>query len=435
MFLNCTKLVGGSGTRYDGNHTYAGYAHIDGGLNNPGYLTQVGEAYAVYTSSNSTLTFYYDKLRSTREDTYGMNDNPPGWWRISGSITSVVFDSSFANARPTTCFGWFRDMENLTSITGLNYLNTTDVTYMGAMFLNCTSLTSLDLSRFNTSKVTEMYNMFNGCSNLTTIYGGYGWNTDAVTSSDGMFLGCTQLVGGNGTTYDASHVDAAYACIDGGTDNPGYFTEKFEVYAVYTSSNSTLTFYYDPLRITRTGAVYDLNTETNNPGWYTNRTNITSVVFNSSFADARPTSCHYWFCGMENLTSIEGMEYFNTANVTYMYYMFANCSKLTSLDLSNFNTAKAKYMGFMFYGCSGLTNLDLSSFNTAKVWSMVGMFEDCSNLTTIYVGDGWSTAAVTSSGNMFSGCTKLVGGDGTTYNAAHVDVAYAHIDGNGGNKR
>jgi hypothetical protein len=41
-----------------------------------------------------------------------------------------------------------------------------------------------------------------------------------------MFNYSTRLVGGQGTTYDANHVDAAYAHIDGGTSNPGYFTDK-----------------------------------------------------------------------------------------------------------------------------------------------------------------------------------------------------------------
>ena len=41
-----------------------------------------------------------------------------------------------------------------------------------------------------------------------------------------MFSNCHNLVGGMGTTYDASHVDAAYAHIDGGPSNPGYLTEK-----------------------------------------------------------------------------------------------------------------------------------------------------------------------------------------------------------------
>ena len=86
-------------------------------------------------------------------------------------------------------------------------------------------------------------------------------------------------------------------------------------------------------------------------------------------------------------------------------------------------------MSWMFNRCSGLTSLDLSSFNTANLAATYGMFNECSNLTTIYVGDGWNTDYVTSYGQMFYLCDKLVGGAGTTYDDSHTGIEYAHIDG------
>ncbi|MBQ9666026.1 MAG: BspA family leucine-rich repeat surface protein [Bacteroidaceae bacterium] len=38
MFRGCTSLVGGEGTTYNTNHTDGGYAHVDGGIDNPGYF-------------------------------------------------------------------------------------------------------------------------------------------------------------------------------------------------------------------------------------------------------------------------------------------------------------------------------------------------------------------------------------------------------------
>ena len=67
--------------------------------------------------------------------------------------------------------------------------------------------------------------MFCYSPDLTTIYVGSGWTTAAVTQSVEMFLNCDGIVGSQGTTYDASHIDKAYAHIDGGPGNPGYFTE------------------------------------------------------------------------------------------------------------------------------------------------------------------------------------------------------------------
>jgi surface protein len=393
------------------------------------------EAYANYTPSNTTLTFYYDNQRNRRTGTtYDLNtgSTQPEWIAINSSLTKVIFDSSFAGARPTSTYYWFNGTEGLQSITGIEYLNTSEVTNMTYMFANCEHLTSLDVSRFNTAKVTSMNNMFYYCSNLTslnlasfntanvkdmrnmfmtckkleTIYVGGGWSTKNVTMSNNMFKNCTNLKGGQGTTYDASHVDMTYAHIDGGTSNPGYFTAAPEAYACYTSSNKTLTFYYDTQRSSRSGTNYDLNTGANDPGWYSDgtRDNVTKVVFDPSFAEARPTTTYAWFSWLENLQSITGMkEYLNTSEVTNMTWMFERCK--------------------------ALTRLDLSSFNTSKAYDMSGMFYECSNLQTIYVGNGWSTSAVTNSSDMFLKCTSLVGGKGTTYNASHIDKAYAHIDG------
>jgi surface protein len=152
---------------------------------------------------------------------------------------------------------------------------------------------------------------------------------------------------------------------------------------------------------------------------------LTNVVFDRSFANARPTSTFGWFSWAPNLVSITGMEYLNTSEVTNMASMFSNATKLASVDLSHLNTSKVTKMFFMFDECRELTSLDLSSFNTDRVTTMQSMFEGCTKLRTIYVGSEWTTAALTTSTNMFENCTSLVGGMGTTYDANHTDKTYA----------
>ena len=205
-----------------------------------------------------------------------------------------------------------------------------------------------------------------------------------------------------------------------------------EAYACYTSSNTTLTFYYDNLRSSRTGVTYDLNTDDNVTDWENDgiSVSVTKVVFDPSFAGARPTTTYSWFYGMVNLQSITGMSYLNTSETTNMAYIFCGCNQLTNIDVSHFNTSKVTDMSGMFANSTGLTSLDLSSFNTSKVTNMGWMFNKCSNLRTVYVGNGWSTASVTSSSGMFYNCTNLVGGQGTTWNSSNpTDKTYAHIDG------
>ena len=398
------------------------------------------EAYACYTPENTTLTFYYDDQRNSREcTTYDLNTGfiNPGWIidGTNANVTKVVFDPSFADVRPTSTYTWFYLMRNLQSITGISYLNTSQVTNMGYMFKSCSSLTSLDLTHFNTESLISMNEMFYYCIglteldlssfntanvvnmeymfgeayNLTRIVVGDEWSTTAVTNSEGMFNRCNNLVGSMGTTYDANHTDKTYAHIDGGPSNPGYLSGKTEAYAVYTAENTTLTFYCDNQRNSRPGTTYNLNEDSNKPGWYDDdiQSSVTQVVFDPSFAAAYPTTTSSWFRGMYRLQStsaISGMEYLNTDEVTNMSYMF--------------------------YQCSSLTGLDLSHFNTAKVTDMTSMFEFCSQLFLVYVGSAWNTDAVTQSSRMFIGCYSLKGGQGTYFSSNNPkDKTYAHIDG------
>lgn len=220
---------------------------------------KAANAYACFTSADSTLSFFYDSYSSSRPgQVFDLvaGDQLPTWGysSISNQVAHVAFDPSFASARPLSTYKWFDNMPNLRTIQGLNYLNTSEVTNMAWMFSNCKYLTSLDLSKFDTSNVTDMsamfygcsrletidlssfntaslvgsYTMFYGCNHLQTIYAGNGWSTASIAISSNMFFGCFGIVGGQGTTYDENHTDKAYARIDGGSSNPGYFTGKFE---------------------------------------------------------------------------------------------------------------------------------------------------------------------------------------------------------------
>lgn len=200
-----------------------------------------------------------------------------------------------------------------------------------------------------------------------------------------------------------------------------------EPYVVYTPDNTTLTFYYG----TKPSGAYGLNDGQTLTEWDDINPYVTRVIFDPSFAHARPISTAYWFSDMYNLTTIEGINYLNTSEVDRMSYMFSNCKKLTNLDLRGFNTSKVTSFQLMFNDCTNLTSLDLSSFNTSKTLIMFKMFYRCSNLTTIFVSNNWTTQALfpSHSSDVFTGCTRLVGGAGTTYDPNHVDFNYAHIDG------
>ena len=128
------------------------------------------EAYAVLSEDEKTLTFCYDDLRSTitTGTVYELpNVSLPGW-TSDGKLTieKVVFTDAFEDARPVSTYCWFYNQSNLTTIEGIENLNTSKVENMMKMFQNCSKLKSLNLSEFVTSKVVDMSSMFKGCQSL-----------------------------------------------------------------------------------------------------------------------------------------------------------------------------------------------------------------------------------------------------------------------------
>ena len=300
----------------------------------------------------------------------------------------------------------FRGCSALTSL-DLSNFNTEKVESMGNMFEGCSALTSLDLSNFNTKKVLYMNSMFQACSALTTIYVSDEFVTTKVRIGSDMFSGCTNLKG-----YDSSKTDHTFA--NCGTD--GYFTPGC-AYAEFDNATGTLTFRYKGVK---PEGAYGLNEGRNLPDWNNLGTNVKKVVFDASFASARPTNCYGWFKDFTNLTTIEGFEYLNTENVTNMTGVFNGCSALTSLDLTNFNTAKVTDMKLLFANCSALESLDLSMFNTENVTSMPSMFNGATNLKTLNVSN-FNTEKVNNMGHMFANCPNLTSLDLSSFNTKGVE--------------
>ncbi|WP_081836773.1 BspA family leucine-rich repeat surface protein [Bacteroides sp. Ga6A2] len=286
------------------------------------------EAYAVMSPDSTTLTFYYDNQKASRqgtvyeiekdiattlvvhtqqkETTYEMKKKyiNPKWVKLTEdslpdneNFTTVVFDNSFKNARPESCRYWFAGFRSLTKIEGISNLNTSNVTNMYGMFYNCKSLTKLDVRNFDTSKVTNMGGMFFDCICLTELDVS-NFNTSKVTDMHGMFFDCICL-----TELDVSNF---------------------------------------------------------------NTSNVTDMLG--------------MFSNCENLTSID-VSRFDTSNVTDMSWMFDDCKSLTSIDVSNFNTSKVTYMHGMFRDCEILKTIYVGKgWNTSKIEDSENMFENCINL-------------------------------------------------------
>ena len=158
--------------------------------------------------------------------------------------------------------------------------------------------------------------------------------------------------------------------------------------------------------------------------WNEKRNSIKHVEFGESVA---LTSTAFLFVDHYNLESVDFTN-LDTSSVTTMRHMFDDCTKLSALDVTSFDTSSVVDMSYMFYNCSLLTELNLTSFDTGSVTDMSGMFRECSALTTIDVSNDFDVSGVTTSENMFGGCTSLIGSGGTAYDPSHTDKTYAKID-------
>ena len=136
-----------------------------------------------------------DIEKENNRDKKNSSGNIEWSWEV---VKKVQFDNGYtSNVHPTSCAYWFKDF---------------------------TSLKTIDLSSIDMSNVTNMTEMFSGCNNLSTILVSHEWKPNPTILGDNMFDGCTEIIGDKGTTYNSSKTDITYAYIDGGTEQPGYFT-------------------------------------------------------------------------------------------------------------------------------------------------------------------------------------------------------------------
>lgn len=237
-FASCPSLTGGQGTTFISHlplYNNYQYAHIDGGPSNPGYFTEKipfelgtpdvdGNAFAVYYKATKNLSFYKrDTLpTSTQVETvypideancaYG-NGAP---WGGNSIMSVTVVDEGI---QPTSLDGWFMFPATSFDVAKLDVhkVASANVAFAGS------NATVLDLSTWNVANLTEAEQMFAGTYSLTTVYANESWNGVAGPTT---FFECPSIVGEQGSRPSQYGYSGAYARIDGGADNPGYFTAK-----------------------------------------------------------------------------------------------------------------------------------------------------------------------------------------------------------------
>ena len=263
---------------------------------------------AEYNAKNTTLTF--KKVIDANISDIGNNsvivekyNNVGEICKALGNVTikNIVFEESFKTYAPTSLKEFFYNCTSLETISGLEYLNTANITDMSSMFYGCSNLTSLNLTKFDTKNVSSMYFMFYGCSNLTSL-NLTNFNTKNVKDMNGMFGDCTHL-----TSLDITNFNTA--------------------------------------KVTNMGNMF------------LGCSNLTSLDL-TNFNTAKVTDMHGMFKGCSALTSLD-LTNFNTAEVrdmNRMFYMLDESSTaLTTIYVSdNFVTTNVRDGENMFKNCTKL---------------------------------------------------------------------------------
>lgn len=255
----------------------------------------------------NTLTFQssLQNAPSSAWDVSEAGDRSVLAWMNNGDLY-VAADGAIA---PNPNASWLlQDFVNLKTIKFGNCFDTSGVTDMSAMFIHCTSLTSLDLSDFDTSSVTNMNAMFDHCTSLTSLDLS-GFDTSSVTDMSVMFQNCASLTSLDVSSFDTSNV-----------------THMFFMFDICES--------------------------------------LTSLDL-ASFDTSNVIDMSYMFASCERLTGLD-LSGFDTSNVADMSNMFRSCTSLTNLNLSSFDASAVTKMDSMFYGCDNLPDIICSDSKILK---------------------------------------------------------------------
>ncbi len=273
--------------------------------------TTINDYVAEYDATNQTLTLTFKKFSSNNQGNLGfkyivLTNNELTVHNIcSGlgidktAIKNVIFNKSFNTYALTSLNDFFGGCSGLEKITGLDNLNTANVTDMEYMFRECKNLSSLDLSKFNTANVTKMSYMFYGCNKLSSLTLSESFNTANVEWMQSMFYGCNKL-----SSLDLSKFNTANVML---------------MNSMFSGCN-----------------------------------NLSSLTLSKSFNTASVLDMASMFSDCYNLSSLD-LSNFKTKNVRSMYNMFYGCSALQTIYVSyNFVTKKVSSGADMFKGCTKL---------------------------------------------------------------------------------
>lgn len=425
------------------------------------------EPYVTFSDDGKTMTFRYDtnKLNYDENLCFMIPEEleEPQWLDAAAPVTTVVFEPAFENARPTTTASWFDGMENLSLISGLENLNTSEVTSMSYMFQNCkslrtidlrfmntvvveqmdymfnncTSLKTIDLSNFNTSYNTTFYRTFNGCTALENLILGPNFDTRNVEYFSFMFAGCTSLTELDLMTVNlnerARSVDMLSGCSALKTLVISASMNRLD----NTACQGVGTQDHPCAIIAPEG--FDFGVDVSSAsfewknGWFFVGNPTPYAVYNNEvltfyYDNLRKTrngttyDINEWdetcITATRSVVFDKTFAVYQPTSTSHWFQGMKNLSTLVYIE--NLNTSQVKDMDYMFYDCAMLTDLDLSHFDTGQVGGITLTLsdeytgEDGMTLYTTYTCVGYGMKS------MFEGCTNLINLNVSSFNTQKV---------------
>ncbi len=346
MFDSCSALVGEKGTSYDVHHVIGKtYAHVDGGTDDPGYLTyKAAVPFTPYVPEAP--------VKPVDPDTPDEPEYEP-WLML---IPGVMYDWDTDEMLP----GGFNDQFK-------RYFGSATAFRKGDA-MPADGVTKYDFTDTeNSDPDTHIWLWQDG----DTVY----WYPEGADpyityNLNNMFAGCTNL-----KSVDLTGFRGTYTMALDGKEYPMVETASY-MFEGCTSLEEV------------------------------NFGDLTFGGFVDEYED--------WWYGCQE---VEGM--------------FRDCTSLKHLDLSGLTLESIWNAASMFEGCTSLIDVKMPDFAPLDFGVTEGMFAGCSSLETVYVSERWQMAEYSEGEDMFDGCVKLVGQNGTAYSADHTDWEYARIDENG----
>lgn len=432
VFGGCVSLVGGNGTTYSQYYLSTLYARVDKS-GQVGYFTFSGSYELnnqfVYSLDDNSITFYNrpgefvtlgeeynDKSVSALYSIEELHTKASKTKATNITIEDELISENLANL--------FSSMSNVISIDKIYNINTSQATSLSGVFQNCSSLKSIDLSGWNVvispsnsnvkGKINNISNMFYNCSKLERIYvDNDDFSLANAYQRSQTFYGCSNLKGQETSRYGYgdniyNQQNGDYAVVDGVKHvgdygsisySSGFFTNKKPILnhiAIYSEDDDSLSFYNN-------GDQVEIG------GTYRNKT-VTMIYSYLRLSEFRYSNSY----GMSNYapwedvkTSIKNVYFKNNVVLSNMSNWFSGTTSCKTIDMSKVTTQPLRNQILMTNAFSG------------------------SSVETIYASSRFVVNGTDENGRneqVFNDCTKLIGGKGTKYNSANVNINYAHID-------